>query len=190
MRDLHCSDFEFKDAAAAGAGLLIGAGIGAGLMYLFDPDRGRSRRSRLEAQAGSLYRRAEGKVHKLAQDVANRAEGVAAEAKHLLDHDPVDAPKLVARVRSKIGRVIRKPHDVAVLASDGGTVTLSGEVDAREGGKLLAAVMSVAGVKDVDNRLSLRPGTEAGFAKSASALASVAGGLITYAGIRALKRAG
>jgi hypothetical protein len=86
--------------------------------------------------------------------------------------------------------VIRKPHDVAVLASDGGTVTLSGEVDAREGGKLLAAVMSVAGVKDVDNRLSLRPGTEAGFAKSASALASVAGGLITYAGIRALKRAG
>jgi hypothetical protein len=98
MRDLHCRDFEFKDAAAAGAGLLIGAGIGAGLMYLFDPDRGRSRRSRLEAQAGSLYRRAEGKVHKLAQDVANRAEGVAAEAKHLLDHDPVDAPKLVARV--------------------------------------------------------------------------------------------
>ena len=190
MKDLNGRDFEVRDVAAAGAGLLIGAGIGAGLMYLFDPDRGRSRRAKLEAQAGSLCRNAEKKTEKVAQDLANRAEGVAAEVRHLFEHDAVDSGRLEARVRAKMGRVIRKPHGLSVHADDAGKATLEGDVEARDAGKLLAGVMGVPGVRDVDNRLHLLHDTETSLAKGAGAIASVAGGLITYAGLRALERVG
>jgi osmotically-inducible protein OsmY len=188
--DLKSSEFPALGFAKAGAGLLVGAGIGAGIMYLFDPDRGRARRARLQDQAGSLWRHAGQKAEKVAQDVANRCEGLAAVTKRAFDHAPVDPPILVARVRTKLGRVIRKPHDVTVAATDAGIVTLSGNVDANDAGKLLTAVMTVPGVHDVRNEMTLRAEKSEGVMRGASAIASLAGGLLTVAGIRALKRAG
>ncbi|HET6648263.1 MAG TPA: hypothetical protein VFH01_13130 [Pyrinomonadaceae bacterium] len=64
-------------ATATRISLIIGSvGLGALLMYLFDPDRGRGRRSRLSDQVSSkatrLGRTAEGK----ARDLRNRAQGL------------------------------------------------------------------------------------------------------------------
>jgi osmotically-inducible protein OsmY len=188
--DLKCSEFPARGIATAGAGLLIGAGIGAGMMYLFDPDRGRARRARLQDQAQSLCKHAEHKTEKLVQNLANHCEGIAATARRAFDHTPVDSPKLVARVRSKLGRIIRKPHDVSVVATDTGVVTLSGNVNAQDAGKVLAAVMTVPGVQDLNNQLTFPAEKENGIVRRATAIASLAGGLLTVAGLRAIKRAG
>jgi hypothetical protein len=59
---------------------------------------------------------------------------------------------LVGRVRSKIGRVVSHPSAIEVTA-DQGRITLRGPVLAREVEDLLAAVSSVQGVADVENRL-------------------------------------
>lgn len=168
---------------------LIGVGVGAGLMYLFDPNRGRTRRARLEDRAASLYHAVERTAQHLATDVANHAEGLAAEARRVIDHAPVDAPKLVARVRAKLGRLIRNPHRVTVEANEG-RIVLTGGIDACEAGRLLAGVIAVPGVTDVENKLTLGHLAADSVARGAAAIASVAGGLITFAGLRVLKRAG
>ena len=178
-----------KNYTTAGAGLLIGAGVGVGLMYLFDPNRGRARRAEIESRAKRLCHEAVRTVERLAKDVENRFEGLAAEAKHLVDREPVDAPKLTARVRAKLGRLVRRPHDVNVEV-EAGKVVLTGEIEAYEAGRVLAGVMAVPGVIDIENKLTLRHLETDTLARGAGAIASVAGGLITFAGIRAIKRAG
>ncbi len=178
-----------KNYTTAGAGLLIGAGLGAAMMYLFDPNRGRARRAEIEGRTKGLYQRAGHTVETLARDIENRCEGMAAKAKHLADCEPVDAPKLTARVRAKMGRLVRTPHDIKVDA-EGGKIVLTGEIEASEAGRVLAGAMAVPGVTDVDNKLTLRHFETDGLARGAGAIASFAGGLITFAGIRAIKRAG
>jgi osmotically-inducible protein OsmY len=178
-----------KTYATAGVGLLIGAGAGAGLMYLFDPNRGRARRAELESRAKRLYREAGRTIDSLAKDMENRCEGMAAEAKHFLDQEPVDNTKLTARVRAKLGRLVRHPHEITVEA-EAGKITLTGEIDAALAGRLLTGVMAVPGVKDVENKLLLRHPETGEIGRGAGAIASMAGGLIAFAGIRAMKRAG
>lgn len=177
---------DFKNA---GMGLLVGAGVGVGLMYLFDPNRGRARRDELEGRAKRLCHETGHAVETLAHDIQNRLGGSAAEAKHLVDTEPVDAETLTARVRSRLGRLVRKPHDVTVVA-DAGRVVLSGEVEACEAGRVLAGIMAVPGVNDVENQLKLRHLETDQLVRGAGAIASVAAGLVTFAGIRAIKRAG
>lgn len=59
-------------------------------------------------------------------------------------------------MRAKIGRVVSHPRAIQVLA-DRGRVTLSGPILAGEVDDLLAAVASVRGVVDVENRLQVHP---------------------------------
>ncbi|MGH9903875.1 MAG: hypothetical protein ACRD68_18860 [Pyrinomonadaceae bacterium] len=70
--------------AAGGAGvvglLLGGIGIGAAAMYLFDPERGRGRRSRLGDQLTSQCNRLSDATASKARDLRNRAQGVIHEA--------------------------------------------------------------------------------------------------------------
>ena len=49
--------------------LLTGLGLGAGLMYLFDPDRGRRRRTRIRDAAGHIVNAAGDAIGKAARDV-------------------------------------------------------------------------------------------------------------------------
>jgi hypothetical protein len=60
-------------------GLAVGSAVGAGLMWLFDPERGRSRRaqlaSRVEGLRNDMSRTAEGR----GKDIGNRLEGFAIE---------------------------------------------------------------------------------------------------------------
>ena len=60
---------------------LAGIGTGAALMYFLDPDRGRGRRSYIRDQAVGLTNDATEAISNTAQDLSNRAYGVAAETR-------------------------------------------------------------------------------------------------------------
>jgi len=80
-----------KIAAAAGTGVALFS-IGAGLAYLFDPDRGRSRRAYLRDHAHSLFnsgnRWAKGKGHHL----TNKARGIYAQTQAKLHPEKTAKP--------------------------------------------------------------------------------------------------
>jgi uncharacterized membrane protein len=61
--------------------LLVGAGVGAASMYLFDPDRGRRRRHRIEDRARAAVHDLQDVAGKAERDLQNRARGVAARAR-------------------------------------------------------------------------------------------------------------
>jgi len=134
--------------------LLSGAGLGAAAMYILDPDRGRRRRALLRDKLYSLARRAPRVIEVTARDLSSRAQGVAAKAASRLIEDVVPDEKLVARVRSELGRVVSHPGAIEVTANQG-RVRLSGHVLAQEVDHLLSAVSAVPGVRDVENQLEV-----------------------------------
>ena len=123
-------------------------------MYMFDPNRGRTRRAIARDKAASLYNASGQAVARTTQDIRNRAAGVAASTRSMLKSEPVPDEKLVARVRSKMGRYVSHPHAVNVEANNG-TVILSGSILAHEAAKFLKSVKSIPGVENVENRLDV-----------------------------------
>ncbi len=59
---------------------LAGMGLGAALMYIFDPERGRSRRAYLSDKVTSAANETREAVTGTARDLSNRAQGALAEA--------------------------------------------------------------------------------------------------------------
>ena len=157
-------DSENETRSAAGS-LAMGAiclGVGAGLMYLFDPNRGRARRAIARSKAASLYTASGQAVARTTQDLRNRAAGVAAGTKaikSMWQHETIPDQKLVARIRSKMGRYVSHPHAIHVDAING-NVILSGSILSHEAGKFLKCVKGIAGVESVDNRLEVHGSTE------------------------------
>jgi uncharacterized membrane protein len=133
---------------------MSGIGLGAGLMYLLDPDRGRRRRALVRDQLVHGWNKAEDALDTTAADFANRTRGLAAETKARFRHEVVEDNVLMARVRSRIGRVVSHPGSIDVSAQQG-RVSLSGPILAREVEPLLSAVRSVRGVTDVENYLEV-----------------------------------
>src|SRR3982751_2031372 len=115
-----------------------GIGLGAALMYLLDPDRGRRRRALVRDQLASVANKTPDAMATTARDLSNRARGLAAEARSMFSSEEVTDEVLIARVRSKLGRVVSDPHALEV----------ADEVD-----DLLSCVRSVPGIAEVENRL-------------------------------------
>lgn len=69
---------------------LVGVGTGAALMYFLDPDRGARRRSLARDQAVALKNDASDAISKTAEDLSNRAYGVAAETVKAVTGTPID----------------------------------------------------------------------------------------------------
>lgn len=138
---------------AMNAGFLIaGVGVGAGCMYLMDPDRGRSRRALLRDKTTSAYREVGISLERAQADLANRVDGLLAQAKSAVQHEPVEEDQLIARVRAKLGRLVSHPHAIDVIARDG-TITLGGAVLEDEAQKLVSGVGSIRGVSSVCDHL-------------------------------------
>lgn len=134
---------------------LVGAaGIGAGLMYLLDPDRGKRRRALIRDKAKRINRRAIDAVGKKRRDLGNHLRGTVSEIGSLVRSDNVIDDVIEARVRSKLGRVVSHPHAIHTKVKDG-LVTLSGRILANEVLGLCDAVVSIAGVKNIENQLEL-----------------------------------
>jgi len=129
-----------------------GALMGAGLMALFDPDRGKGRRTVLRDKAASAAGAVGKGAGKTWRDLRHRAQGAAARARTLVDRVDRRGDVLAARVRSRLGRLTSHPRAITV-AADGSNVTLSGQVLAAEAEAVLAGVRAVPGVEAVEDRL-------------------------------------
>jgi hypothetical protein len=138
-----------KTASVVGA-----AGIGAALMYFYDPHRGKRRRAKVRDKATHLKRTVTDAAEKTQHDLRNRIAGVIAETEALFRSEEVSDEVLEARIRSKLGRVVSHPHAVKVKVVDG-LITLSGPILANEVLPLCEAVISINGVKNIENLLEI-----------------------------------
>lgn len=140
---------------------LLWMALGAGLMYFFDPQQGRRRRAvcldKLFSAGRSTGEAVAGTGSYVGHWTSGKAEGAAASLRRMYRGDePVSDEKLIARVRSEIGRHVSHPGSIQVTAHNG-LITLSGPVIAGEVDALISAVEGVAGVQFVDNRLDVHP---------------------------------
>ncbi len=170
--------------------LAAGVGAGAGLMYLYDPDRGRSRRKRLTAEATGLLHRGEKVIEKHGTDLVNRARGLMFEATSaFVPEEEVDDDVLAERVRSRMGHVLARPHEVHVHAQKG-VITLEGNLSRADRARLTEEVEGVPGVKRVKDHLAPRSaatpgllmGLAAGLAVASNVLFSHARSKVGHAG--------
>jgi hypothetical protein len=167
-------------------------------MYFLDPDRGRRRRRYLRDRSTHFGREAARVTGTTVRDLRNRAVGSIAELRSSLSHEEVSDEKLVARVRSKLGRATTHPRSIVVTAADG-VATIEGDVLASEAPAVREAVQDVHGVRAVEDRLELHETTDwlqahrdgqaenhtgANWKTAARILAGVAGGALLVQGLR------
>lgn len=132
--------------------LIVGSVTGAALMYFLDPQAGKRRRALMRDQLVKLSNTASNQVDVIAENTANRAQGMAAETRNRFSTEEVPDETLVARVRSEMGRYVSHPGAVEVT-SNAGIVTLSGNILAEEVQPFVSKVESIAGVERVENHL-------------------------------------
>ncbi|HVY91105.1 MAG TPA: BON domain-containing protein [Bryobacteraceae bacterium] len=138
-----------EDLLAATAGV----GIGAGLMYLFDPRRGRSRRSRLMGEARGILHRGEHRLANRRKDLVNRLEGLGVRvADAVAPEAPPSDETLLERIRARMGHVISHPHEVEVHVEDG-VVFLEGKLGHLERRRLTQEVRGMEGVRELNTNL-------------------------------------
>jgi BON domain len=134
---------------------LTGLGVGIGLMYFLDPGRGRRRRGILRDKLAHTAHLGIDAAGATGRDLSHRTAGLVARLRSAFDHRPVDDVVLVERVRSQLGRLVTRPHAIAVDAT-AGRVRLRGAVLRDEAKRLLRSVERVRGVHDVVNELDVR----------------------------------
>lgn len=139
-------------------GFTYGLVLGLGSMYLFDPDRGAARRARLRDAALHVAHEFEDFLQTGTRDLENRTRGLGAQARSLLasNESPSD-DVLVARVRSRLGRVTSHAHAIEVRCNEGNEVELKGPALASEHDRIVRAASHVRVVKNVDDDLVVYP---------------------------------
>ncbi|MCA7086477.1 YtxH domain-containing protein [Cupriavidus sp. DB3] len=134
----------------------VAAAVGAAIMYLFDPQSGRRRRAELRDKAEASRHDMQDLAEKQAKRITDRMQGIAAKVRSAtgLGKHSADDNTIAERVRAEMGRLVGHPGaiDVAVV---GGRVWLSGHILSAEHEALIAAVRAIAGVQDVDDRLTV-----------------------------------
>jgi osmotically-inducible protein OsmY len=138
--------------------MVLGTLGGAALMYLMDPEKGNRRRALLRDQINKFMHTAAERTEGAIENIADRAQGAAAEARRSLSNEQVSDDVMIARVRSAMGHVLSNAHEVEVT-SNGGIVTLTGSVPNAEVQTLVNTVKAVPGVHSVENRLIAYEGT-------------------------------
>ena len=134
--------------------MFTGAGLGALMMYLFDPQRGRRRRSIARDKAKQSVRSTAHGVDVAWRDLGNRVRGRVADLRLRMNGSGVPDRVLEARVRSRIGRVVSHPRALQVTADDG-SIRISGPILTREVNDLLRTVSGVPGVHEVIHQLDI-----------------------------------
>ncbi|HYI29408.1 MAG TPA: BON domain-containing protein [Bradyrhizobium sp.] len=137
--------------------LARGVAFGAGLMWFFDPVQGGRRRQAVSGRLRRFVHRVDRDLDAFGRDLRNRLRGFKAEFRGAWRDLAVSDEKLVARVRSQLGRAVSHPKAIEVSA-DQGRVVLSGPVLASEVGQVLQCVADIAGVAGVENHLEAHAG--------------------------------
>jgi osmotically-inducible protein OsmY len=134
--------------------LIIGGGTAALLVYLFDPDRGKTRRTQMKDRIGGLLRTAQQRAGRTGRRAASDVAGFKDRVIHAGDTPPPNDPALVAKVESEV--MGRYPQLSISVNAQHGVVGLRGEVSTDElRSEIEQAVRKVTGVIDVDNLLHL-----------------------------------
>lgn len=132
---------------------LTGVAITVGTAYLFDPDSGADRRSRL----GSQFKKAGGKINERSREardgLSHRYHQASARAVSWYDARKSPDNALARRVRIDLWRTVAHPAAIGVIAHDG-AVILHGDVLASEHEQVLKVVRSVQGVGSVTDHLA------------------------------------
>jgi uncharacterized membrane protein len=148
-RGRRSADRERRATRLVAASAAVSAAI-----YLFDPDKGRRRRGLIRDRVIHLARVMPHGIAVAGRDLSNRLRGVGAGARRIVRPKPADDAVLEARVRSELGRVVRRPKAIRAEAHDG-SIVLSGRVLRAEVDRLRATVRSVEGVREVEDRLDV-----------------------------------
>jgi osmotically-inducible protein OsmY len=135
--------------------MMVGGSIGAAATYLFDPDRGRSRRARLSDQLQAQLRRARRAGEARARYAKGQAQGRRARAEGAGTPRPVDDVEVVNAVRQALARLDVPTHDINIEVVDG-LATLRGQVGtSSEMSRVEQCVREVSGVREVRSFLHL-----------------------------------
>ena len=129
--------------------LLLGAVLGAAGAFLLDPALGRDRRALIRDKVTEGHDFAEA----AARDLRRRARRLRGRVSRLRGRRGSSDDVLMERVRAKLGRYCSHPQALEVTAFKG-HVVLTGDVLATEEQQVLAAVRSVRGVEQVDDKLT------------------------------------
>lgn len=136
---------------------VIGAAAGAAAAFLFDPDRGRSRRARYGDQAAALLRDAGRRIGRGTRHLSSTLEGKAAALRSSgIGSSNLNDASLAKKVESELFRDPAVPKGALNINVQQGVVVLRGEVpDAAMRERLESTVRDVAGVWEVENLLGL-----------------------------------
>lgn len=134
----------------------MAAAIGAAVAYLFDPDRGRSRRAKLTDQASARARDASESVKAKTEYQRGVAKGLIHEATDSMRGEKVyDDATLLQKVRSEALGYWPDSQSIEVDITDG-MVRITGTVDNQtERERLVELIRDVDGVGLIDDRLRI-----------------------------------
>lgn len=135
--------------------LLVGAAVAAA--YLLDPDRGKSRRVRLQQRVGGMLRRGSDRATRKTRFYAGKAQGLKERATGSgKGEEPANDQTLAMKVQSEVLGGSSYPKEKINVTVEGGVVTLRGEVDsADQAASLEQEIRKISGVIDVRSFLHL-----------------------------------
>lgn len=129
---------------------LLWTSAGAAAAYLYDPQLGRGRRTRLKDQAAAQLRQVRRHAERKGRYIRSTAEGKASQLTESKPTAPPDDQTLLDKIKSEVfGQARFRDYPVVVDAVDG-VVTVRGELpDDSSVDALRRAVEAVPGVREV-----------------------------------------
>ena len=134
----------------------VAVGIGGGLIaYLFDPDRGKSRRARLRDQTMARLRDIRAAMRRRTNYETGRVKGLVHELT-VNDRPKIDDAGLCQRIKSEVlGPAQLSDVEVDV---ENGIVLLTGNLEDAQYRRLAKQISKVPGVESIDFRAAARAG--------------------------------
>ena len=125
---------------------------GAAAMYYLDPLVGRRRRALVRDKGVAAGHDIEHFARAKSKRAADKLHGVVAETKAALAAAPVGDAQLRERIRSRLGRLVDAPGDIAVDVR-GGRVVLRGHAASAEIDEVIDKLSLMRGVESIESHL-------------------------------------
>jgi BON domain len=132
---------------------LTGVALAAGAIYIFDPDKGPSRRAQIGERYKSAARKVSAGTHDLGDQLSHRYRGASARVSSWFNTRSRADAALGRRVRIDLFRALKDSTGIGVIAHDG-TVILHGEVLPQQRKQVLQVVSGVPGVTGISDHLT------------------------------------
>lgn len=125
---------------------------GATAMYFLDPVVGRRRRALVRDKGVAVRHDIGDYARTTSTRMSDRLHGMVAEAKTAMAEAPVGDQLLHDRIRTRLGRLVERPGEIAVDVHQG-RVVLRGTAADDEIDGVLETVSAMRGVEGIDNHL-------------------------------------